>query len=161
MYLQINKSLNPHEGAFLLKNMKKYLVFLATTLIFSWPANISVVSAASHPVSTIGILEPVNLENMIQNTKKVLVTAYTSTPEETDSTPFITASGKKVRDGIVATNILPLGTKITIPSIFGDKIFVVEDRMNRRMKYVVDVWMSSKNKAIRFGVQRAEITVLD
>ena len=70
------------------------------------------------------------------------VTAYSSSPDETDNTPFITASGKTVRDGVVATNVLPFGTKIKIPSLFGDKIFTVEDRMHRRMKNVMDIWMA-------------------
>ena len=80
------------------------------------------------------------------------VTAYTSVPDETDSTPFITASGELVRDGIVATNLLPFGTKVTIPALFGNKIFVVEDRMNERMKNSLDIWMQTKGKALLFGV---------
>lgn len=38
------------------------------------------------------------------------ITAYASVPDETDSTPFITADGSHVADGIVASNILPFGT---------------------------------------------------
>ena len=92
---------------------------------------------------------------------KVWVTAYSSTPEETDDTPFITASGKTVRDGIVATNLLPFATKIKIPKIFGDKIFVVEDRMHRRKANFIDVWMPSKDAALKFGINFAEIEVLN
>ncbi|MBD3252034.1 hypothetical protein GF380_06350, partial [Candidatus Uhrbacteria bacterium] len=57
----------------------------------------------------------------------VPMTAYTSRPEETDDTPFITADGSHVRDGIVAANFLPFGTKVRIPSLFGDQIFEVHD----------------------------------
>lgn len=99
----------------------------------------------------------------IQSTGKkydVIVTAYSSTPEETDSTPFITASGKLVREGIIATNILPMGTKVRIPELFGNKIFVVEDRMHPRKKYVVDIWFPTKKEAINFGAKRAFIEVL-
>ncbi len=88
------------------------------------------------------------------------VTAYSSSPNETDDTPFITASGLHVRDGIVATNLLPFGTKIQIPSLFGDKVFTVEDRMAKRMKDVVDVWMVSKTAALKFGVSYAKIVVV-
>ena len=35
---------------------------------------------------------------------KIWITAYSSTPEETDSTPFITASGSHVRNGVAAAN---------------------------------------------------------
>jgi 3D (Asp-Asp-Asp) domain-containing protein len=92
--------------------------------------------------------------------KKVYITAYSSTPEETDDTPFITASGKMVRDGIVASNFLAMGTKIRIPAIFGDKVFVVEDRMHPRMTNVVDVWMPTKDQAKQFGRTYAEIEIL-
>lgn len=91
----------------------------------------------------------------------VWVTAYSSTPEETDDTPFITASGKEVRDGIVAANFLPLGSKIQIPGAFGDKVFIVEDRMHPRKKNFVDIWMPSKELALKFGIKQAEIVLLD
>jgi 3D (Asp-Asp-Asp) domain-containing protein len=95
------------------------------------------------------------------HTKKYLwVTAYSSSPDETDEDPFITATGSEVRDGIVATNILPFGTKIKIPFLFGDKIFVVEDRMHYRKTNVVDVWMDSKEKAIKFGAHYTKIVIL-
>ena len=53
---------------------------------------------------------------------KALITAYSSTPWETDDDPYITAAGTRVREGIVANNYFPFGTKIRIPEIFGDKI---------------------------------------
>lgn len=91
----------------------------------------------------------------------VIITAYSSTPEETDDTPFITASGERVRDGIVAANFLPFGTRIQIPEIFGDKVFKVKDRMHKRKKGIVDVWMPTKQDAINFGVYSTHIVVLD
>ncbi|MBI2036999.1 MAG: hypothetical protein HYT14_01400, partial [Candidatus Liptonbacteria bacterium] len=57
--------------------------------------------------------------------RTVTITAYSSTPEETDSTPFITASGTHVRDGVVAANFLPFGTAVKIPELYGDRLFVV------------------------------------
>ncbi len=94
------------------------------------------------------------------STITVRVTAYSSTREETDSTPRITASGTATRDGIVAANFLPFGTRIRIPELFGNRIFVVEDRMHRRKKQHVDVWMRSKRAAIRFGIQRTEVVIV-
>ena len=93
-------------------------------------------------------------------TLKVWVTAYSSTPEQTDDTPFTTASGKQVRDGIIATNFLPFGTLVKIPKLFGDKVFVVEDRMHERKKNFVDVWMSETEEAMKLGIQNTEIVVL-
>lgn len=94
------------------------------------------------------------------STRKVWVTAYSSTPEETDETPFITASMTKVRDGIIATNFLPFGTKVMIPKLFGEKVFTVEDRMHERKVNFVDVWMPTKEDAVNFGITYAEIVVI-
>ncbi len=93
--------------------------------------------------------------------RKVWVTAYSSTPEETDDTPFTTASMTEVRDGIIAANFLPFGTKVMIPELFGDKIFVVEDRMHKRKVDFVDVWMADKNAALEFGISHTDIVILN
>lgn len=105
------------------------------------------------------VTEPENTD--VPETYRVWITAYTSSPEETDDTPFETASGSTTRDGIVAANFLQFGTKIKIPSEFGDKIFTVEDRMHRRKKNFIDVWMPTKKDAFRFGIRYAEIVVVD
>ena len=97
----------------------------------------------------------------MRRTMTVWITAYSSTPDETDNTPFVTASGKDVKSGIVATNFLPFGTRIQIPSLFGDEIFTVEDRMHHRKKNFLDVWMPTKAEALAFGIQCAYITILD
>jgi 3D (Asp-Asp-Asp) domain-containing protein len=87
----------------------------------------------------------------------VSASAYSSSVDETDDTPFITARGTYVRDGIVAANFLPFGTAIKIPALYGDKIFVVEDRMNKRYNLNVDLWFPSKALAKQFG--RKTITI--
>ncbi|MFA4954977.1 MAG: hypothetical protein WC641_06715 [Patescibacteria group bacterium] len=81
-------------------------------------------------------------------------TAYTSSVEECDDTPFITADGSHVRDGIIAANFLKFGTKVRIPDLYGDKIFEVHDRMNKRFPNRIDVWMTTKSEARQFGVKR-------
>ena len=97
----------------------------------------------------------------VRRTMKVVVTAYSSTRDQTDSTPFITASNTQVRWGTVATNFLPFDTKITLPSMFGDKVFVVEDRMNKRYWHRVDVWMPTRQEAINFGIRTLQIEILE
>ncbi|MCE9586480.1 3D domain-containing protein [Candidatus Uhrbacteria bacterium] len=87
-------------------------------------------------------------------TIRMASTAYTSRPGETDGSPFITADGSVVRDGYVATNVLPIGTKIRIPTVFGDKIFEVHDRMNPRYGYRVDIWMPDLKAAKAYGLKR-------
>ncbi len=93
---------------------------------------------------------------------KMVLTAYSSTEDQTDDTPLITASGKTVADGIIANNMLPFGTKIKIPELFGDKIFIVEDRMHsRKGKYQADIWMPEYLQAKNFGAKVTEIEVLE
>lgn len=90
----------------------------------------------------------------------LFVTAYSSTPDQTDDSPFITASNSHVRDGIVAANFAWFGTKLRFPTLFGDKVFVVEDRMNSRYPYRVDIWMRSREEAKQFGVKIVPIEIL-
>lgn len=91
----------------------------------------------------------------------VIVTAYSSTPMETDDTPFITALGTTVRDGIVAANFLPFGTKITISKLFGNKVFIVEDRMSPTKGYHIDVWFPSRQEALEFGAHLTYIEIVE
>ncbi|MBI5729175.1 MAG: 3D domain-containing protein [Candidatus Magasanikbacteria bacterium] len=90
-----------------------------------------------------------------------VITAYTSTPDQTDDSPFIAATGKRVHDGMIAANWLPFGTIVKIPSLYGDKEFIVEDRMNARYGYGrLDIWFdSSKAEAFKFGVKRVDVEV--
>jgi 3D (Asp-Asp-Asp) domain-containing protein len=91
----------------------------------------------------------------------VVLTAYSSTVEETDSTPFITANGSYVHDGVIANNMLPFGTKVKIPALYGDKIFLVEDRMHwRKSDYHFDIWFPSHQQAEQFGVKYAFLEIL-
>jgi 3D (Asp-Asp-Asp) domain-containing protein len=93
---------------------------------------------------------------------KVVVTAYSSTTWQTDDTPFITASGASVEDGIVANNLFPFGTEIKIPELYGDKIFVIEDRMNQRKGYYhVDIWFPEYEQAKEFGSKTTYIEVFE
>lgn len=88
----------------------------------------------------------------------IKVTAYSSTPDQTDDTPFITASGAFVRDGIVAANFLPFGTKVRIPEAFGEKTFVVEDRMKHNNS--LDIWFPTREEARAFGVKSLKMEIL-
>ena len=101
-------------------------------------------------------------EPKVSKTINVLMTAYSSTVWQTDSTPFVTASNTYVRDGIVANNYLPFGTKVRFPELYGDKVFVVEDRMNaKKGNYHVDIWFPSYTEAKVFGVKNTYMEVLE
>ena len=121
--------------------------------------------ASSSPDTKLEIrakLEAKEKEKVKAKTIIMTVTAYSSTPEETDDTPFITASGKYVADGIVANNFLPFGTKVAIPELYGDKVFIVQDRMNKRMgDYRLDIWFPTKMEAKIFGVETTKIEILE
>lgn len=83
--------------------------------------------------------------------KTGIFTAYTAAVSQTDTTPTITANNQKVREGIVANNCLPFGTKIKI----NNKIFEIQDRMNERYgcdKF--DIYMRDYSEAIDFGIKK-------
>lgn len=93
---------------------------------------------------------------------KMTITAYSSTPEQTDSTPFITASGSTVGDGIVANNLLSFGTRVRLPELYGDKVFVVEDRMHsKKGNYHLDIWFSDTDQAKEFGSETTYVEILE
>lgn len=98
------------------------------------------------------------LKNLVQ---RIIVTAYSSTADQTDGTPFITANGAYVYDGLVACNFLPFGTKVKFPEIYGDKVFVVEDRMAKKNSQKIDIWMTSRELALEFGVKRLTVEILE
>jgi 3D (Asp-Asp-Asp) domain-containing protein len=101
----------------------------------------------------------------IDFSRNVTLTANNSEAGQTDNSPCTTANGFNVcENGVedtVAANFLPFGTKIKIPALFGDRVFVVRDRMNKRFSNRVDVWMLEKPDAIKFGVKTARIEVLE
>lgn len=88
----------------------------------------------------------------------VLATAYTSSVDETDDTPFITASGTTTHPGTVAANFLPFGTRLRLPDQFGDFVFTIEDRMNERYgSGRIDIWMHTKPQARAWGARWIKI----
>ena len=85
------------------------------------------------------------------------VTAYSSSPDETWGDPFVTASGRRVFDGLAACpRALPFGTKVRI----GDRTYECYDRLHRKYDDRFDIWMSTKNAALAFGKRRLPIEVI-
>jgi|AntAceMinimDraft_18_1070375.scaffolds.fasta_scaffold04292_20 3D (Asp-Asp-Asp) domain-containing protein len=88
------------------------------------------------------------------------ITGYSSTVDQCDSTPFITASGQRVRTGIVASNEFPFGTILKIDGLPFDG--EVQDRMNRRYKNgEIDIWFPTRAEALGWGKQVREIIQLN
>ncbi|PIR04811.1 MAG: hypothetical protein COV57_02430 [Candidatus Liptonbacteria bacterium CG11_big_fil_rev_8_21_14_0_20_35_14] len=153
--------------------MIRYAAILGALLIMS--PTVTVNSEPLHPVAVERNYEtaynqtdlvadsPAQIPNIwykAEQTHYVHVTGYSSTPDQTDDTPFITASGSHVKDGIVAANWLPLGTKVKIPELFGDKVFTVEDRMNKRFSDRMDIWFETRDEAQAIGKQYTPVIVL-
>ena len=145
------------------KNSVSLVILLSIVFIFDFPQavfsqeqvkNQAINSEISGPVL------PTVSERQAKSTMDIIVTSYNSLPGQTDSTPDITAFGTKTRDGIVATNFLPKGTLVRFPEKFGDKVFVVEDRMNSRYYYRMDIWMADKQEAIQFGIRYLKMEIL-
>lgn len=102
-----------------------------------------------------------NIAKNVKGKRQMYVeaTAYSSTTLQCDSSPFITASGTRVRFGTVAANFLPFGTKFKIPNLYGDAVFVVEDRMASWNR--IDIWMPTYKEAIQFGRRNVRIVIID
>ncbi|HBV33598.1 TPA: hypothetical protein DIC39_04010 [Patescibacteria group bacterium] len=158
-----------------LRQIKRLTVTaIVMTLAVQWliPQNSVAAADVNHAIVNVILDEPLSLPEInpqifptsesreARYKIRVTVSAYSSTVDQTDDTPFITASGEVVRDGIVAANWLPLGAHIRIPEVYGDKVFVVEDRMNKRYSNRLDIWMPTRDDAKAWGLQYVTIEVL-
>ncbi len=132
---------------FNLEPLRKFLIIITFFIFFS-----HVFSPSSAETELITENNAFLAPKPIKKVLYLTVTGYSSSPDETDDDPWITAYNTIARDGIVASNILPFKTKIKIPSLFGDKIFIVEDKMNPRYGEHLDIWFPTKWQAKEFGI---------
>lgn len=95
---------------------------------------------------------------------QVTATAYTSSVIETDSTPTITAWGNKLKPGMrviaVSRDLLSMGlthgTLVTIEGFKDD--FIVLDKMNKRWKKKIDIYMGNdRPAAFKWGKRKVNI----
>ncbi len=132
---------------------------LITTSVQPQIAHAEAISTNSFESS---VPEVVAIPVIIKQTLRITATAYSSTPDQTDATPFTTSNGTEVYDGLIAANWLKYGTKIRIPDMFGDKVFTVNDRMNARYDTGrLDVWMKTRDAAKQFGIRHIRIQVIE
>lgn len=95
-------------------------------------------------------------EPLITNTIYATVYAYSSEVNQTDSDPFTTADGSRVKKGIVANNCLEFGTRVIIRG----EIYEVHDRMHSRYDCsTFDIWMKSKEEAKNWGKKYLEVII--
>ena len=165
------------------ENTTTGLVLLAVSFQLIFPSNTLAVQAAELPKSilepemvlradqglaslreTVSLITPIR-EHKVLATYNITVTAYSSSVDQTDSTPCITANGfdlcKNNEENVIAANFLPFGTKVRIPEYFGDRIFTVQDRMNARYYYRADIWMKTRPAAIAWGAKYVTIEVVE
>jgi len=140
------------------KGKSSYILFVAILIaIFCLPL---ISSWAYYEVS------PASFFNKVQQlvsfstkpkieTMELWVTAYSSNEDETDDSPCITSSGYNLcqhnKENVIACNFLPIGTKVRFPSLDPEKFYTVVDRMHERFNSRMDIWMTSKAKAQKFG----------
>lgn len=121
-----------------------------------------VIEPGTAPLIARHLPQPQNMEHRVKKTLWLTVTAYSSTVDQTDSDPFTAASGAKVHDGMLAHNGLAFGTKVRFPERFGDKIFVVEDRLHpRKGWYIADLWMPTREEAKQWGAPILKMEILE
>lgn len=128
--------------------------FSKTIIGISLALSLATVSEFTPPISEAEAAQEVLPVKAIVIT--AVVTSYSSEPEQTDSTPEITASNKQVRDGFAACPYrYPFGTGIVIEG----KRYVCEDRMSRKFPDRFDIWSPSKEAAIEWGKRITTITI--
>ena len=112
----------------------------------------------------------------------VRATGYNSHASQTDSTPFITATGAQTRFGIIAVSrdllggAMPYGSLVRIRDLGNyyngrgagayqglldsQGLFIVEDTMHARKTQQVDVWFEDYSSAVNWGVRQVEVEVI-
>lgn len=106
-----------------------------------------------------------NTDKYTWHTIEVTATAYNSFEYQTDSNPHITAFGDSLLPGkkyvAVSRDLLAMGMAHNTPvKIEGlDSIYLVKDKMHRRWKNRIDIYMGTNlKKALNWGKRKVKIT---
>ena len=118
-------------------------------------------AAEAEPVKTLEVKKDKKVA--AKKTLVVMATAYSSTPDQTDDTPCITATGydicNKTKNVIAVSRdlvrSLGYGTQVRFPEVFGDQVFHIEDTMNARFVQRIDFHFDSREEAKQFGFKKA------
>ena len=123
-------------------------------------------------------LQDEHRKNPYKGLARIISTASNSEENQTDSTPFITASGEHVQDGTLALSrdmiraenelMRQMGYNPTATISYGDTVdliyvrrMVVHDTMNKRYSNRADIWMDSINDARAWGVRDVYIVATE
>ena len=163
---------------------RSVLSFLLFALVFSAVPHVgtAIAETGANIIKVEEAAFPVSADSEPRYVKWVTATSFSSDPLQTDDGPCEPAMSRfdlckhfeeyGIEDTI-ATNDLPLGTHVKFPELYGDKVFVVRDRMNARYTGTgrIDFWVGSvtpdtpeiiaeaKAKARAFGVKRVKMEV--
>lgn len=118
----------------------------------------------------------------VHPTFRVRATGYNSLAAQTDSTPFITATGTRTRLGVIAVSRdllaedIPYGSLVRLRDLgnyhdgrgFGkhqdfldsQDIFIVEDTLHWRKRNQIDVWFPHLSQALEWGVRQVELELV-
>lgn len=96
----------------------------------------------------------------------VTVTAYSSHEGQCDATPHLTASGARVRRGVIAlSRDLLRHFNPLAPFSWGDRVhveglgeFIVEDTMSGRYERRADIWLPDSASAAAWGVRELKLS---
>ena len=94
------------------------------------------------------------------------ITSYRSVPEQTDSTPFITASGERVHKHGVALSRNYL-KRWGGPVEYGDLVYIegfgfkiVNDTMHPRHQNNIDIWVGTYEEEKAIDVKRGKVWLI-
>lgn len=108
---------------------------------------------------------PLNIDLGIARTDYRIITAYSSEVSQCDGDPCHTAMGFNLCtygiEDTIAANFLPFGAKVRLPELFGNRIFIVRDRMNSRFNDRIDVWLKNSEQARHFGLKVSKVEILE
>lgn len=140
-------------------------------------ATIQILTEAESPIRMVNATGPVANPRF-----ELRATGYNSEVAQTNSQPFITATGAQTRPGIIAVSRdllgsdIPYGSLVRIRDLGGyhdgrhqgyfqslldeQDLFIVEDTMHMRKTEQIDVWFEEKSTALTWGVRRVEVELV-
>jgi len=141
-----------------------FLLILALTWQFAFP-KVTSLAQTLDPEGLKEMKQALMFEELGQLNRVIFVpvTAYSSTVDQTDSTPCQTANDfdlcQNNQQNVIAANFLPFGAKVRFPDYDPDTIYTVQDRMNARYAYRADIWMQTSEQAKQFGIKNLKMEI--
>ncbi len=167
--IEINKS-DRHQIAAISSNIKTNSDAVKNITIYK-NKNIAINNSHINSVNNKALTSRGGYGNFTYSSQLYMeATAYTSSYSDTGKNPGdpafgITASGTRARVGTVAVDprVIPLGTKLYIKSIDGQKDYgyaVAEDTGGAIKNTKIDLYFNTEDEAIQFGRRQVKVYLL-